>query len=77
VVIWPVKACVREPLDEPPKQRLVPDVHPQRHLRLLAVPAERALSYEEPNEDPTFKVTELRHKRVVQHVPVVSPSRKT
>ena len=40
VVVRPVEPGARQPIDEPPEQRLVTDVHPEGHLRLLAIAPE-------------------------------------
>ena len=37
------------------------DVHPQRHLRLLAVAAERALADQQPDDHPAVEVRERAH----------------
>ena len=58
MVIGAVQAGRREPLDQPAEQRLVADVHPQRDLGLLAVPAERALPDQQADEQPTIEVRE-------------------
>jgi hypothetical protein len=53
VVIGAIELRLREPLDQPPEQGLVADVHSQCDLRLPAVPAERPLPDQQPHEDAT------------------------
>ena len=56
VVIRAVQPAVRKALDEPAEDGLMPDVHPERHLRLLPVPAERSLADQQAHDDPAIKV---------------------
>ena len=44
------------------KQRLVPRVHPQRDLRLLAVAAEGALAQQDPGDESL--IASQSHQRV-------------
>jgi hypothetical protein len=52
VVVRPVEPRAWDALLQPAHQRLVPDVHPQGDLRLAAVPAEVAVSYEQAHDEP-------------------------
>ena len=52
VVVRAVQLRAREARREPSHQRLVPYVHPQRHLRLAAVAAEVPLGDQQADHDP-------------------------
>jgi hypothetical protein len=47
------------------EQRLVAYVHSQRHLRLPAVAAERALTDQDSDQDPLFERRQIRHARII------------
>jgi hypothetical protein len=61
VVVWAVQARLRKSLHKPAKQRLVADVHPQRHLWLLAIAAERPLADQETDDNTAFELRERTH----------------
>ena len=56
VVIKAVQTRLKEALYKPSKQGLVPRVHPQRHLGLLAVAAERALADQEADDHAALEL---------------------
>ena len=61
MVVGAIQPAVGKPGLEPAEDRLVADVHPQHHLRLAPVPAERALADEQADEEASVEVRELRH----------------
>ena len=76
MVVGPVQPGLGEALHQPAEQRLVAHVHPQRHLGLLAVAAERALADQQPDEQPAVEVRELRPATACYSGRVVSPHEK-
>src|ERR1700760_2079656 len=56
VMIRAVQTSTGEGPLQPPEDRLVPDVHPQRHLGLAAVAAEVAFSDQKPDEEPDIEL---------------------
>src|ERR1700760_2261801 len=63
VVIRAIQASTGEGPLQPPEDRLVPDVHPQRHLGLAAVAAEVAFSDQKPDEEPDVELRWHGHPR--------------
>src|SRR4029077_10249832 len=63
VVIRTIEASTGKGPLQPPEDRLVPDVHPQRHLSLAAVAAEVAFSDQKPDEKPDVELRWHGHPR--------------
>jgi hypothetical protein len=62
VVVRAVEARAGEAALEPTEQRLVANVHPQRYLGLLPIPAKVALSDEDARDEPALDVGERRSR---------------
>ena len=65
MVVGPVQPRSGEAVDEPSKQGLVADVHAQRHLRLLAVAAERPLADQQADDHSALELGELAHRTML------------
>ena len=61
VVIGSIQASVGQALEQPPEDGFVPHVHPQGHLRLLAIAAERAFADEKTDDHASIKFRQWAH----------------
>jgi hypothetical protein len=74
VMIRAIELPPRKGLLQPPEDRFMPDMHPQRYLRLATVSAEVPFADQEPGKKAQIKVARHRAFPVV-HVtaPEISP----
>ena len=64
--VRPIEPGRGQPLQKPPEERLVTDVHTQRDVRLAPVTAERPLADQHADDHPAIEVAQ-RGRRVCDH----------
>jgi hypothetical protein len=76
VVVGPIQAGTREKPLQPTEDRLMPDVHLEGDLRLLAVSTEVPLADEQTRYEPPLDIRDLMLQGYI-HTDIVSRGRKT
>src|SRR5205807_9804421 len=63
MVVRAIEPGFRKAIDQPPEDRLVPNVHAERDLGLLPVASERPLAHYQADKDPPVVVRKRRHAK--------------